>query len=46
MLCCNKNHQQTKHRDIKLLTAERRRNYLASEPNYHITMFFTEIYWL
>ena len=28
-----------KHRDIKL---ERRRNYLVSEPNYHITKFFTE----
>ena len=24
-----------KHRDIKLLTTERRRNYLVSEPNYH-----------
>ena len=26
-----------KHRNIKLVTAERRRNYLASEPNYHTT---------
>ena len=32
----------TKHRDIKLVTVERRRNYLASEPNYHIAKFFTE----
>ena len=26
-----------KHRDIKLLTTERRKNYLVSEPNYHTT---------
>ena len=32
-----------KHRDIKLVTTERRRNYLVSEPNYHTTKFFTEI---
>ena len=31
-----------KHRDIKLATTERRRNYLVSEPNYHTTKFFTE----
>ena len=31
-----------KHRDIKLVTTKRRRNYLVSEPNYHITKFFTE----
>ena len=31
-----------KHRDIKLVTTERRRNYLVSEPNYHTTRFFTE----
>ena len=31
-----------KHRNIKLVTAERRRNYLVSEPNYHTTKFFTE----
>ena len=31
-----------KHGDIKLVTAERRRNYLVSEPNYHTTKFFTE----
>ena len=31
-----------KHRYIKLVTTERRRNYLASEPNYHTTKFFTE----
>ena len=31
-----------KHRDIKLVTTERRNNYLVSEPNYHTTKFFTE----
>ena len=31
-----------KHREIKLVTTERRRNYLVSEPNYHTTKFFTE----
>ena len=31
-----------KYRDIKLVTTERRRNYLVSEPNYHTTKFFTE----
>ena len=24
-----------KHRDVKLVTTEKRRNYLVSEPNYH-----------
>ena len=32
-----------KHRDIKLVTTETRRNYLVSEPNFHTTKFFTEI---
>ena len=31
-----------KHREIKLVTLERRRKYLVSEPNYHNTKFFTE----
>ena len=31
-----------KHRDIKLVTTERRRNNLVSKPNYHTTKFFTE----
>ena len=31
-----------RHRDIKLVTTEKRRNYLVSEPNYHTTKFFTE----
>ena len=31
-----------KHRDIKLVTTERRRNYLVSELNYLTTKFFTE----
>ena len=30
-----------KHRDIKLVTTERRRNYLVSEPNCHTAKFFT-----
>ena len=29
-----------KHRNIKLVTTAR--NYLVSEPNYHITKFFAE----
>ena len=31
-----------KHRDIKLVTTERRINNLVSEPNHHTTKFFTE----
>ena len=31
-----------KHRDIKLVTTERRRNYLVSEPNYHTKKFLIE----
>ena len=30
-----------KHRDIKLITTERRINYLVSEQNFHNTKFFT-----
>ena len=30
------------HRNNKLATTERRRNYLESEQNYHTTKFFTE----
>ena len=30
------------HRNVKLVTRERRRNYLVSEPNYHTTKFFTD----
>ena len=33
-----------KHRDIKLVTKERRGNYLVSEPNFHTTKFFIETY--
>ena len=29
-----------KHRDMKLVTADKRRNQLASEPNYHTTKYF------
>ena len=32
-----------KYRDIELVTTERRRNYLVSEPNYHTAKFFTEL---
>ena len=31
-----------KHIDIKLVTANKRRNYLVSEPNYHTTKYFSE----
>ena len=31
-----------KHRNIKLVTTDRRRDYLVSEPNYHTAKFFTE----
>ena len=31
-----------KHKGIKYVTTERRRNYLVLEPNYHTTKFFTE----
>ena len=31
-----------KHRNVKLVTTERRRSYLVSEPNYHTTKFFSE----
>ena len=33
---------ERKHKDIKIVTTGRRRNYLVSEPNYHTTKFFTE----
>ena len=31
-----------KHRDIKLVTTEKRRSKLVSEPNYHTTKQFSE----
>ena len=31
-----------KHRDIKLVTTDKRRNQLASEPNYYTTKYFSE----
>ena len=31
-----------KHKDIKLVTSESRRNYLVSEANHHTTNFFME----
>ena len=33
---------ERKYRDIKLVTTERRKNYLVSKPNYHTTKLFTE----
>ena len=32
-----------KYRDIKLITTERRRNYLVLEPKYHTTNFFLKM---
>ena len=31
-----------KHRDIKFVTTNTRRNYLASQPNYHTENCFSE----
>ena len=31
-----------KHRDIKFITTDKRRNQLVSEPNYHATKWFSE----
>ena len=31
-----------KHRDIKLVTTDKRRNRLVSEPNYHTVKWFSE----
>ena len=31
-----------KHRDIKLITTDKSRNQLVSEPNYHTTKWFSE----
>ena len=33
-----------KHRDIKLITTDKRRKYLVSESNYDATIFFLKIY--
>ena len=33
---------ERKYRDIKLVTTERRKNYLVSKTNYHTTKLFTE----
>ena len=30
-----------KHRDVKLVTTNKRKNYLVSEPNYHTTKLFS-----
>ena len=31
-----------RHRDIKLVATDKRRNQLASEPNYHTSKWFSE----
>ena len=31
-----------KHRDIKLVTKNKRKNLLVSKPNYHATKYFSE----
>ena len=31
-----------KHRDIKLVTTDKKRNQLASQPNYHTTKYFPQ----
>ena len=31
-----------KHRNIKVVTTERRKKYLVSERNFHITKFFVD----
>ena len=31
-----------RHSDIKLVTKDKRRNHLVSEPNYHSTKWFSE----
>ena len=31
-----------KHRDIKLVTTDKSRNQLSSEPNHHTTKYFSE----
>ena len=33
-----------KHGDVKVITFEKRKNYLLSEPNHHTTNFFLKIY--
>ena len=33
-----------KHKDIKLVTTDKRRSQLVSEPNCHTTKWFSEIY--
>ena len=34
--------ENVKHRDIKLVTKNKRKNQLVSEPNYHATKYFLE----
>ena len=41
-VCGNTMENVRKHRGVKLVTTERTRNYLVSEPKYHTTKFFTK----
>ena len=43
MLLLKKNMENVrKHKDIKLVITEKRKNYWVSEPNYHTTKIFTK----
>ena len=43
MLLLKKNMENVrKHKDIKLVITEKRKNYWVSEPNYHTTKIFTQ----
>ena len=42
MLFLENNGKCKKHRDIILVTADKRRSHLASKPNYHTTKYFSE----
>ena len=37
---------EKKHRDIKLVMTEKRRNYLVSKPSYHTTKFSQKYFWI
>ena len=39
---CKAIQNMRKHKNIKFVTIERRKNYLVSEQSYHITKFFKE----
>ena len=41
-MLCSEKEWYIKHRDIKLVTKDKRRSQLWSEPNYHTTKWFSE----